>query len=218
MTGGGRAAERQAMVTRQLRSHGIEDPAVLEAFLQVPRHEFVPPESRSNAYDDGPLGIGCRQTISQPRMVATMTVALGVQPGMEVLEIGVGSGYQTAILLELGATVVGVERHPPLAREASQRLRALGYADFDIHVADGSLGWPSGAPYERILVAAAAPAAPPSLLDQLTVDGRLLLPVGDRRVQELALFRKTAPGNVRREDLGGVVFVPLVGQEGFPLP
>jgi len=205
------------MVTRQLRSHGIEDPAVLDAFLQVPRHEFVPHDAQPQAYDDGPLGIGCRQTISQPRMVATMTVALGVQPGMEVLEIGVGSGYQTAILLELGATVIGVERHPELAREARQRLLDLGYENFEIHVADGSLGWPAGAPYGRVLVAAAAPAAPPSLLDQLNAGGRLLLPVGDRRVQELALFEKVAHGDVKRSDLGAVVFVPLVGQEGFSL-
>lgn len=213
-----RTAERERMVETQLRHRGIRNPRVLRALETVPRHEFVPKELRRKAYADGPLGIGCGQTVSQPLMVATMSDALDPQPGDRVLEVGVGSGYQTAVLLELGAHVTGIERHGRLARDAERRLRKLGYTDFEVHVGDGSVGYPDGAPFDGILVAAAAPDVPAPLIDQLAPGGRLVLPVGDRRVQSLVCIERLEDGSTKRIDLGAVVFVPLIGTAGFSKP
>lgn len=218
MTDHHRAAERERMVERQLRQRGIEDPRTLRALGSIPRHAFVPPEAADSAYDDGPVGIGCNQTVSQPLMVATMTVALDPSPGEHVLEVGVGSGYQTAVLLEIGARVTGIERHGALARGAEARLRGLGYSDFHIRVGDGSLGCPDAAPFDGIIVAAAAPELPGPLIEQLLPGGRLVLPLGDRKVQTLVCIEKHADGSTERLDLGSVVFVPLVGAKGFDTP
>jgi protein-L-isoaspartate(D-aspartate) O-methyltransferase len=215
MTDHERAAERERMVEHQLRRRGIENPRTLRALSTVPRHLFVPPEIATEAYDDGPVGIGCGQTISQPLMVATMTDALDITPGDHILEVGVGSGYQTAVLLEVGARVTGVERHGVLARDAETRLHSLGYRDFDIRVADGSLGCPDAAPFDGVLVAAAAPAVPSPLVEQLAPGGRLVVPVGDRKAQTLLCLEKQADGSTERFDLGAVVFVPLIGAGGF---
>ena len=215
MTDHERAAERERMVEHQIRRRGIGNPRTLRALSTVPRHLFVPPEIANEAYDDGPVGIGCGQTISQPLMVATMTDALDITPGDHILEVGVGSGYQTAVLLEVGARITGIERHGALARNAEARLHALGYGDFDIRVADGSLGCPGAAPFDGVLVAAAAPAVPSPLVKQLAPGGRLVVPVGDRKAQTLLCLEKRADGSTERFDLGAVVFVPLIGARGF---
>ena len=210
-----RGADRERMVEHQLRRRGISHPTTLRALGAVPRHAFIPPELRHRAYEDGPVGIECGQTVSQPWIVATMTAALDMHPGEHVLEIGVGSGYQTAVLLEVGARVTGIERHGALARDAQARLRSLGYRDFDIHIADGTSGWPGPGPFDGILVAAAAPAVPPPLVAQLAPGGRLLIPVGDRKTQTLLCIEKQADGATTSRELGAVVFVPLIGAEGF---
>ncbi len=205
---------RAAMVEAQIRRRGIRDPRVLDALARVPRHEFVPANLRAMAYDDTPLPIGGGQTISQPYMVALMTEALGLRGGEKVLEVGTGSGYQAAVLAELGCRVISVERDPELAEQAARRLDRLGY-DVQVVVGDGTLGVPEEAPFQAILVTAGAPRVPPSLEAQLDPQGGVLvIPVGDRGVQEL--LRLTRRGNrVLREDLGGCRFVPLVGKEGW---
>lgn len=206
-------AARRNMVESQLKGRRISDPKVLDAFLKVPRHEFVQPRFRSQAYRDSPLPIGAGQTISQPYMVAVMTETADVHESQRVLEIGTGSGYQAAILAELGAHVFSVERIPALAERARTLLDALGY-EVAIHVGDGTLGWPEEAPFDRILVTAGAPDVPAPLIEQLNPDGRVIIPVDDGFSQILSIFRKTETGVVeeRRERC---TFVPLIGEYGW---
>jgi protein-L-isoaspartate(D-aspartate) O-methyltransferase len=212
-----RAQARAAMVARQLRARGIADERVLLAMSQMPREEFVRPSERNLAYADEALPIEAGQTISQPYMVARMTELLAPRAGDRVLEIGTGSGYQAAILALLGAAVLTIERQAELAALARERLArlALGGA-VEVRVGDGSVGDAAGAPWDGIIVTAAAPSIPASLREQLSPDGgRLVIPVGDRRRQDLLLV--TRSGNDWRETNDGpCVFVPLVGAEGFP--
>ena len=181
---------------------------------RIPREYFVPWESRSLAYEDRPLPIGMQQTISQPFMVAWMTSAAGLTGKEKVLEIGTGSGYQTAILAELAHHVVSVERIPQLASRAERLLARLGYTNIEVHVAGLTLGWPQSAPYQTILVTAGAPKVPQVLLEQLSTYGRLVIPIGSRYDQELVKVTKLAKTNVV-EYLGGCRFVPLIGQEAW---
>jgi protein-L-isoaspartate(D-aspartate) O-methyltransferase len=206
--------ERERMVREQLRHRDIVDPAVLLAMGKVPREEFLPPMERDRAYEDHPLPIECRQTISQPYIVAYMTQILEVNPGMKVLEIGTGSGYQAAILAEIGAAVYSVERHETLSRRAGEALERLGYAAVRLRLGDGTLGWPEEAPFDRVLVTAAGPAIPESLLAQLAEGGRLVAPVGEG-FQRLEIVDRKEGRLLRRKNLE-VIFVKLIGKEGFP--
>jgi len=204
------------MVRLQIQCRDVGDERVLEAMRRVPRHLFVPPGSRGAAYQDHPIGIGHGQTISQPYMVAVMTAALELRGGERVLEVGTGSGYQAAVLAELCGLVYGVERVPELARQARRVLEELGYANVTLRTGDGSEGWPEEAPFDRIIVAAAAPRIPPALAAQLADNGVLVLPVGDwRRGQELIVARRTA-GTLSVAHGLGCRFVPLIGRGGFP--
>ncbi len=207
------ARARKELVA-ELREKGIRDPRVLSAMEKVPRHLFVLPEFLPFAYDDRPLPIGLGQTISQPYIVALSTEALGLSPEDRVLEIGTGSGYQTAILAELAEEVFTVERIPELSWEAQERLRKLGYTNVRFRVGDGTKGWPEEAPFPAILVTAAAPRVPPSLLSQLAEGGRLVIPVGGRFQQDLWVVRKEG-GRPIYEHLCPVSFVPLIGEEGW---
>jgi protein-L-isoaspartate(D-aspartate) O-methyltransferase len=211
------APQRAEMIEKQLRRRGITDGAVLAAMLAVPRHEFVPEELRSRAYEDAPLPIGGGQTISQPYIVAAMTSALRLQPTDRALEIGTGCGYQAAVLSLLAKVVFTIERHPELASAASKRLTKLGYHNVHVHCGDGTLGLPEFAPFDAILVAAAAPAAPQPLLAQLAEGGRLIVPVGDADNQELQLIEKRA-GAFSTKMLEGCRFVPLVGHHAWQKP
>jgi protein-L-isoaspartate(D-aspartate) O-methyltransferase len=203
------------MVNEQLRRRGIRDGRVLEAMSKVPRHEFVAEGSRQAAYEDRPLAIGDEQTISQPYIVAAMTEAIGVKPRDKVLEVGTGSGYQTAILAELGAEVTSVERSVELADKARERLERLGYGQVRIITGDGSIGYPAMAPYDAILVTAAAPRIPQALLDQLARDGRLIIPVGGLNQQLLELVVKKGD-EFSVHALDPCQFVPLVGVQAWP--
>jgi protein-L-isoaspartate(D-aspartate) O-methyltransferase len=203
-------------LVRRLIEQGVRDPRVLAAFARVPRQLFVPDEARGESEADHPLDIGYGQTISQPYIVAAMTEALRLQGGERVLEIGTGSGYQTAILAELlgpEATVRTVEIVPELSRRAQEVLRALGYDNVEFRVGDGALGWPEAAPYDAILVAAAPAVVPPALLEQLASGGRMVIPVGPTpEEQELQLWRKSPEtGVLERRPLMQVRFVPLTG-------
>jgi protein-L-isoaspartate(D-aspartate) O-methyltransferase len=209
------AQERRLMVEIQLRHRGIRDQRVLDAMLNVPRHEFVPSTLLRAAYDDRPLPLGEAETISQPYIVAAMTEAARVQPGDKALEVGTGSGYQAAILAYLSARVYSVERNAALAKTASDRLARLGYDGVEVIVGDGSEGYPAAAPYAVIIVTAAAPDLPPALLEQLAEEGRLVIPVGDLRHQDLLLYHKQA-GQVKTRVLDPCQFVPLVGKGGWP--
>jgi protein-L-isoaspartate(D-aspartate) O-methyltransferase len=206
---------RQLMIERQLKARGIVDESVLAAFSRVPREEFIAIELRERAYDDRPLTIGCSQTISQPYIVASMLQAAELRPEDRVLEIGTGSGYQTALLAEIVSSVVSIERHADLAQVARERLSRLGYTNVEIVIGDGTLGYAPNAPYEAILVSAAAPQIPQILAQQLAIGGRMVLPVGNRDLQDLVLVRKHEEG-LRHTRLDGCAFVPLIGQEGFP--
>jgi protein-L-isoaspartate(D-aspartate) O-methyltransferase len=198
-----------------LRQQGIRDEAVLAAIGRVRREAFVPPELADEAYENVALPIGRGQTISQPYVVALMSEALQVGQTMRALEVGTGSGYQAAILAELAGHLVTVERVPELLASARRILTELGYRNVDVHLANGSLGWETGAPYDRIIVTAAGPQVPDALLAQLGVGGRLVMPVGTRTEQELVLVRRTADG-LEQRGLGGVRFVPLLGEGGWP--
>jgi len=211
------ASARAAMVARQLRSRGIADERVLLAMSQMPREQFVRPSERALAYADEALPIEAGQTISQPYMVARMTELLAPRAGDRILEIGTGSGYQAAILGLLGAAVVSIERQPELANLARERLARLGLGGaIEVRVGDGSVGEASGAPWDGIIVTAAAPSIPTPLREQLSPDGgRLVIPVGDRHRQDLLLVTRRGNDWIEKND-GPCVFVPLVGAEGFP--
>ena len=206
------------MIDDQLRRRDITDPAVLDAFAEVPREEFVAPDLRRHAYDDSPLPIGFAQTISQPYVVAVTAQALALHGGSRVLEIGTGSGYAAAIFGKLAREVHTVERIDELAAAAAERLARLGYGNVLVHHGDGSLGWPAGAPYDAIAVAAGAPRPPPALLQQLAIGGRLVLPTGGEHAQHLIRIVRVDDHTCEEQDLGEVRFVPLVGEQGWPGP
>jgi len=205
---------RAWMVESQLRAREITDPRVLEAFEAVPRHEFVLPDQLSQAYDDCPLPIGEGQTISQPYIVAAMTEVLVLTAVETVLEVGTGSGYQAAILSLLARQVYTIEQHASLASCAKNRLRRLGYDNIACLVGDGSQGYEPAAPYNAILVAAAAPRIPQTLIEQLAERGRLVIPVGDIHSQELVLLRKQE-GELSQQIINYCRFVPLTGKYGW---
>ncbi|MBN1965519.1 MAG: protein-L-isoaspartate(D-aspartate) O-methyltransferase [Anaerolineae bacterium] len=206
--------QRARMVRDQLVGRDIVDPRVLDAMRRVPRHLFVPPRVRDMAYEDGPLPIGSSQTISQPYIVALMTQMLELTPDDVVLEIGTGSGYQAAILGEIARQVYSLERHATLAATASKMLDELGYTNIDVYVGDGSQGLPDRAPFDAIIVTAAAPAIPGPLQTQLADGGRLVLPVGDHLQQFLRRVRRSGD-TWKIEGLIPVMFVPLYGRYGF---
>lgn len=205
---------REDMLRRQLQRRGISNRAVLAAMGKVPRERFISPMLREEAYADSALEIDCGQTISQPYIVALMTEALDVAPQHRVLEIGTGSGYQAAILAELAAEVVTIERHPRLSEQAAAVLASLGYSNISLHVGDGTLGYTPRAPYDRIIVTAAASQCPPSLLDQLAEGGLLVIPLGDQSAQVLEAISKR-PDGLHRQPLVGCRFVPLIGVEAW---
>ena len=206
--------ERRFMVDRQLRARDIVDRRVLEAMERVPRELFVPDELRARAYEDAALPIGEGQTISQPYMVARICETLSLTAGERVLDVGTGSGYQAAVLAELGAEVDTIERLPSLAEQARRNLESAGYDNVTVHVGDGTLGLPERAPFAGIAVAAAAPDVPPALYEQLEPRGRMVIPVGGLHGQRLELVIKSpeGPAVVRSVPCR---FVPLVGEEGF---
>ncbi len=207
--------QRERMVNDQLKARGIADARVLAVMGELPRHLFVEEALAGQAYLDNPLPIGEGQTISQPYIVALMSELLQVEPGMKVLEIGTGSGYQAAVLAKLGADVYTVERIPRLCAAARERLLSMGL--FNVHVKqdDGTLGWPSAAPFDRIIVTAGGPEIPQPLVDQLAQDGRLVIPLGStRRSQRLVLVEKL-PEGARQSEVCSVAFVDLVGKYGW---
>lgn len=211
------AIARRRMVEKQIRERGIFDPLVLEAMLQVPRHRFVEEALVSQSYSEYPLPIGDKQTISQPYIVAAMTAALALMGGEKVLEIGTGSGYQTAVLSCIASRVYTVERIPVLARRARRILDEIGCRNVNNKLADGTLGWVEAAPFDAIIVTASAPSVPSGYLAQLAPGGRLVIPVGDREGQKLKRFIRGKNENFLEEDLLDCRFVPLVGQFGWPV-
>ncbi len=208
------ADARGRMVEEQLAARGILEPRVLAAFRKVPRHLFLPPERRGDAYGDFAVPIGSGQTISQPLMVAIMTEKLGLTGKESVLEIGTGSGYQTAILAELADRVYSVERIPALAGSARRVLEEQGYHNVLVRVGDGTMGWPEYAPFDRILVTAGAPEIPAPLVEQLAEGGTLLVPVGSESLQALTAVKREGGGTIVTP-LTGCVFVKLIGRHGW---
>lgn len=205
----------EAWGTRQYTGRSAFDERVLAAMREVPREDFVPPELRHRAYDNRPLPIGHGQTISQPYIVALMTDLIQPAPHQVVLEVGTGSGYQAAILAKLVKRVYTMDIVEALAVAAGERLQRMGYANVEVRGGNGRLGWPEHAPYDAILVAAAAPDIPPALVEQLAPGGRLVIPVGEARdAQELLVLSKEADGRVRQRSVLPVVFVPLTGAAG----
>jgi len=209
------AAARRNMVERQVIARGVSDPQVIAAMREVPRHLFIEEALRAQAYGDAPLPIGERQTISQPYMVASMTEALSLQRHDQVLEIGTGSGYQSAILAKIVRRVLTIERIPELARQARRVLDATGCGNVQIRVGDGTLGWPEEAPFDAIIVTAGAPTIPEEYRRQLAIGGRLVIPVGDRGSQMLLRVVRTGEASYREESLLGCRFVPLIGVHGW---
>jgi protein-L-isoaspartate(D-aspartate) O-methyltransferase len=208
------AAARRRMVEEQIVPRGIRSPWVIDAMGRVPRHEFIPGATSWDAYGDHPLSIGFGQTISQPYMVAVMTEAMDLMGTENVLEIGTGSGYQTALLAEGAAQVYTVERVAKLVDIARETLNRLGYGNIEYKAGDGTLGWPEHAPYNAIIVTAGGPRLPDALKDQLAEGGRLVMPVGGRDIQELLVYtRKGSEGSIRR--MGGCQFVKLIGVDGW---
>ena len=205
------ADDRRQMIERQIRPRGVYDQRVLAAISRVPREQFVPPAIAYQAYSDNALPIDCEQTISQPIIVAMMTEALQLSGGEKVLEIGTGSGYQTAILAELAAAVYSIERHAELSRQAGDRLLRLGYQNVRLRVGDGSRGWPEEAPFDRIIVTAGADQCPPALWEQLAEGGVLVGPFGPLADQALWEIHK-AGGQPQRRYLTACRFVPLVSK------
>jgi len=202
------------MVAEQLEARGIHDPRVLDAMRAVPREAFTDAGDRRRAYDDIPVQIGWAQTISQPYMVALICQEAAVRPGQRVLDVGTGSGYQAAVLDELGGDVHTIERIDQLAERAREKLRAAGYGDVTVHLGDGSLGLPEHGPYDAITVAAAAPEPPPTLYEQLVDGGRLVVPIGDRAAQRLEVVVRSPEGPAIVHSVP-CRFVPLVGEEGY---
>ncbi|MCX7981970.1 MAG: protein-L-isoaspartate(D-aspartate) O-methyltransferase [Syntrophales bacterium] len=211
------ARQRKKMVDSQIRARGVRDERVLKAMEKIPRHLFVEPALEDQAYADTPLPIGEGQTISQPYMVALMTEAMNLKGHEKVLEIGTGSGYQTAILAELAEQVFSVERIASLAAQARKILDALKYFNVAIRVGDGTLGWKEEAPFDAIIVTAGAPHIPRPLVEQLAIGGRLVIPVGGRFTQELYRVTRLSsdPEDVKKEALGGCRFVDLIGEHGW---
>ncbi len=213
-----RAAERAKMVDDTIMARGIRDPLVLAAMRKVPRHEFVPDAVRSRAYDDSALAIGYDQTISQPYIVAAMTEAAHVAPGKRVLEVGTGSGYQCAVLAEIGADVYSIEIVQPLAERTHALLARLGYDKLHLRIGDGYRGWPEAAPFDAIVVTAAPKQIPQPLIDQLAIGGRLVIPVGEDKAQRLKIVKRGEHGTVT-EEMFDVEFVPMTGEaSGRPSP
>jgi protein-L-isoaspartate(D-aspartate) O-methyltransferase len=208
------ATARNRMVESQIVSRGIKDPRVLQAMRKVPRHLFVEEALVNQAYSDHPLPIGEKQTISQPYMVALMTEALELKSNERVLEIGTGSGYQSAILAELAEKIYSIERIRSLYIKARRILDRLGYLNVVLKVGDGTLGWKEEAPFDGIIVTAGSPEVPQPLVDQLAVGGRLVIPVGDRYTQSLIKVNRVKEG-ITKTDLGGCRFVNLMGQHGW---
>jgi protein-L-isoaspartate(D-aspartate) O-methyltransferase len=199
---------------RKIREKGIHDEKVLEAFRKVPRHLFVDTMFYAQAYDDNALPIGDGQTISQPYVVALMTQYLQLGKDEKILEIGTGSGFQTAILAQFSRRVYTIERQQNLGDAARKRLREMGYENIVFKIGDGSHGWVQHSPFDRIIVTAGAPVLPPSLTAQLAIGGVMVLPTGDKRHQDLEIYEKNAEG-LKKTSAGGVVFVPLIGKEGW---
>jgi protein-L-isoaspartate(D-aspartate) O-methyltransferase len=208
------AARREAMVRWQIERRGVSDPRVLRAMREVPRERFVPADAVEAAYDDGALPIGSDQTISQPYMVAVMTQALRLTPQSRVLEVGTGSGYQAAVLSRLAAEVISIERRPELAEQARARLAALGCENVQVFVGDGTAGYPERAPYDAVLVTAGAPGVPEPLTAQLADGGRLVIPVGTAREQDLVTIERHGTRLVQTSG-EPCVFVPLLGRFGW---
>lgn len=206
--------QRKSMVENQIKKRGITDKRVLKAMLEVPRHEFVGEPLLSVAYQDSPLPIGSGQTISQPYIVALMTELLDIKDDNKVLEIGTGSGYQAAILSNLAMSVITVERVVELYQQSKELLKKLGYNNVMVVHGDGSIGYKEYAPYDRIIVTAAAPEVPESLIEQLGDDGKIVIPLGNRIIQRLEVIIKEGE-SLRREISEGVRFVPLLGKEAW---
>lgn len=209
------AQQREEMVRQQLVGRGIRDTAVLRAMHTVPRHLFVPQPIRGAAYKDRALPLFAKQTISQPYVVARMIEHLQLQPSDRVLEIGAGSGYAAAVMSRVAAHVYTIERLPELAQYAATHLQKVGYDNVTVIQGDGTLGLPEEAPFDAITVAANGPKVPPSLKEQLAINGRLIIPVGNRKKQRLLLIRRTAPDTFTETPLTPVRFVPLIGEEGW---
>ena len=207
--------KRGQMVKRQIEGRGVCDRYVLEAMREVPREEFVSAEMAEFAYEDRPLPIEEGQTISQPYIVAAMIEAAKIRPGESVLEVGAGSGYAAAVMSCVADHVRAIERHPALGEGARERFDRLGYDNIELHIGDGTKGWPQAASFDAILVAAGSPRIPEALIEQLAVDGRIVIPVGEDHPQRLLRVTRTDQGLVREEDLGPVNFVPLVGEQGW---
>lgn len=199
---------------KKLREKGITDERVLAAFGKVPRHLFVDGSMYAQAYDDNALPIGYGQTISQPSIVALMTELLTLEKDEKILEIGTGSGFQTALLAQFSRRVYTIERHHDLGEASRKRLREMGYANVVFKIGDGSLGWPQHSPFDKIIVTAGAPVLPRTLVDQLVTGGRMVIPTGDQQHQELTVYEKTENG-IERYCAAQVVFVPLIGQQGW---
>ena len=209
-------AEREAMVERQLKWRGIEDPAILDAFLAIPRELFVGPEYAHLAYGDHPLPIEARQTVSQPYIVALMIAAAEIGEGDRVLEVGAGSGYAAAVMARIAAHVTAIERRPELCEIARARIGQLGLTNVEIVAGDGTLGFEQAAPFDAILVAASGSHVPNALVAQLAPGGRLVMPIGaPAGSQKLIRVRKGSDGSLERDSLGAVRFVPLIGEEGW---
>lgn len=205
---------RQKMVVEQLEQRDVRSPTVLETMRWIPRHQFVPDGYQASAYADGALPIDCRQTISQPYMVARMTELLEIAPKHVLLEVGTGSGYQTAVLATLAAHVYTIEWYGKLMTQAARRLSAIGVTNVSFRCGDGSLGWPGNAPYDGIMVTAGAPDVPEPLLAQMRTGGRMVIPVGPAGDQSLIVVRRTSTG-VEREEIMRCRFVKLVGDAGW---
>lgn len=208
--------EREAMVERQLRRRGIGEQRILDAFLAVPREAFIGNEYAHLAYGDHPLPIEAGQTISQPYIVALMIHAADINPGDTVLEVGAGSGYAAAVIGRIAARVIGVERQHELAEVARERLKRLGYDNVEIVEGDGTKGWPDHAPFDAILAAASGSHVPEALISQLAPGGRIVMPIGSPGgAQRLVKVTKQEDGVLKQENLGGVRFVPLIGEQGW---